>query len=383
MKENWQIGGFGLYIHWPFCQSKCPYCDFNSHVSKNVDQELWASAYEQEIERVASQVPNRVLGSIYFGGGTPSLMSERTCDRILDGVRKHFSLSNDIEVTLEANPTSVEMSKFDSFRQAGVNRVSMGIQSLNQSDLENLGRLHSVNEAVEALSIAKSVFDRVSFDLIYARQNQSLSSWEAELTRALDLAGDHISLYQLTIEQGTAFGDRFNRGKLKGLPDEDLSADMYFATQSICEAAGFQAYEVSNHAKNGFESKHNHVYWRGGDYACVGPGAHGRLTLDGTRVAIECYSNPAKWLDAVGLGNGQKQCSPLSDDDVAIEYLMMGLRLNEGIDTERFPHLQKLININKISGLTDLNLISTSGNNLSVTPKGRPVLNGILRELLV
>ncbi|MCL4155215.1 UNVERIFIED_CONTAM: hypothetical protein GTU68_030977, partial [Idotea baltica] len=267
----------GVYIHWPFCQAKCPYCDFNSHVSSNVDQTAWVRAYLSELDRLAELTPNRIVSTVFFGGGTPSLMLPDTVAAIIERVRQNWRCTNDIEVNLEANPTSVEASRFRGFQQAGVNRISMGIQALNDQDLKLLGRLHSVAEAQKAFDIARNIFDRVSFDLIYARQNQSAAEWEAELTQALGMAVDHLSLYQLTIEEGTAFGDRFARGGLRGLPTDDLSADLYELTQSITSDHGFSAYEVSNHAKTGQESRHNLVYWRGGDYVGVGPGAHGRF----------------------------------------------------------------------------------------------------------
>ncbi|HEV8036210.1 radical SAM family heme chaperone HemW, partial [Yoonia sp.] len=262
--EDWEHGGFGLYIHWPFCQAKCPYCDFNSHVVAQIDQNAWAEAYLSEIARVGAETQGRVLRSVFFGGGTPSLMDPAVVDAILKKVRATWPIANDLEVTLEANPTSVEAGRFAGYRDAGVNRVSMGIQALNDADLKALGRLHSADEAMRAFEIARKVFDRVSFDLIYARQGQSVADWTAELQHALDLAVDHLSLYQLTIEDGTAFGDRYAAGKLRGLPDDDAAADMYAVTQEICEAAGFAGYEVSNHARAGCESIHNKIYWHYG-----------------------------------------------------------------------------------------------------------------------
>ena len=270
MPEDWEHGGFGLYIHWPFCQAKCPYCDFNSHVVAKIDQKAWQSAYLSEIERVGAETEGRVLRSVFFGGGTPSLMDPSVVDAILTKVRATWPIANDIEVTLEANPTSVEAGRFQGFRDAGVNRVSMGIQALNDRDLKALGRLHTASEAMAAFEIARGAFDRVSFDLIYARQGQSVQAWEAELKQALTLAVDHLSLYQLTIEEGTAFGDRFAAGKLRDLPDDDRAADMFALTQGICSDAGFQSYEVSNHARSGCESIHNKIYWRYGDYAGIG-----------------------------------------------------------------------------------------------------------------
>ena len=283
--DDWRAGGFGLYIHWPFCQSKCPYCDFNSHVAATIDQRRWRDAYLREIERLGAETPGRVLQTVFFGGGTPSLMDADVVADLLAAVRATWPMVNDPEITLEANPGSVEAGKFRAFREAGVNRVSMGVQALRDADLRRLGRLHSVAEARQAFDIARNCFDRVSFDLIYARQDQTLADWQAELREALSMAVDHLSMYQLTIEDGTAFGDRFARGGLKGLPDDDVQADMYAATQDICAEHGMPAYEVSNHARAGAESRHNLIYWRMGDYAGIGPGAHGRLTLNGRRWA--------------------------------------------------------------------------------------------------
>lgn len=383
MREDWQNGGFGLYIHWPFCQSKCPYCDFNSHVAESIDQTRWVRAYSSEIQRYAAQTGPRVLNTIFFGGGTPSLMAPETVDAILTEVRKNWPLANDLEVTLEANPGSVEAGRFQGYAQAGVNRISMGIQALKDSDLKRLGRLHSVNEARQAFDIARNNFDRVSFDLIYARQDQTVSDWSAELSEALSMAVDHLSLYQLTIEDGTAFGDRYNAGKLRGLPEDDDAADMYLATQEICDQAGMSAYEVSNHAQKGQESRHNLIYWRYGDYVGIGPGAHGRLTLDGQRFATETHRSPDLWLAASERGSGETLRSQLSAEDQAVEYLMMSLRLSEGSDIGRYQSLSgSEINADKLGYLIELGLIEVIDQNLKATTSGRPVLNGILRELL-
>ena len=279
MPEDWENGGFGLYVHWPFCQAKCPYCDFNSHVVARIDQQAWLDAYICEIDRLSDQTSDKVLHSIFFGGGTPSLMEPFVVAGVIAHAQKRWRWRNDVEITLEANPTSVEAQRFLGYRAAGVNRVSMGVQSLRDADLRALGRLHSASEAAAAFKIARQTFEQVSFDLIYARQNQTLEDWRAELSEALDLAVDHLSLYQLTIEDGTAFGDRFSAGKLRGLPDDDRAADMYALTQELCAGAGLPAYEVSNHARAGAESVHNKVYWKCGDYAGIGPGAHGRHSL--------------------------------------------------------------------------------------------------------
>ncbi|MEG3660841.1 radical SAM family heme chaperone HemW [Celeribacter halophilus] len=381
--EDWQNGGFGLYIHWPFCQSKCPYCDFNSHVAATIDQSDWERAYLSEIERVSRETSGRVLNTVFFGGGTPSLMDPELVNSILSKVRDCWTLSNDVEITLEANPTSVESGRFQGYRDAGVNRISMGIQSLKDEDLKRLGRLHSVAEAQKAFDIARSTFDRVSFDLIYARQGQTIDAWRSELREALSMAIDHLSLYQLTIEQGTAFGDRYNRGQLRDLPSDDSAADMYFVTQDECEKAGMPAYEVSNHAREGSESRHNLIYWRYGDYIGIGPGAHGRLTLDGKKYAIDTPLAPTSWLQSVSeKGHGENPREVLSGYDQAVEYLMMGLRITEGIDLNRLSSLLGNEFTFKNKYLIEDGFISTENGRLSITGKGRPVLNAIIRELI-
>ncbi|ALI55726.1 radical SAM family heme chaperone HemW [Celeribacter marinus] len=381
--EDWQNGGFGIYFHWPFCQSKCPYCDFNSHVSGSVDQDAWRDAYLSEIDRVAAETSGRLVQSIYFGGGTPSLMAPSLVAKILDRVRLRWSLTNDVEITLEANPSSVEIAKFRDFRSAGVNRVSLGVQSLRDDDLRMLGRMHSVSEAKTAIDVAQSVFERTSFDLIYARQNQDLMAWEAELAEGIALANGHLSLYQLTIEQGTAFGDRYNAGKLRGLPDDDLGADMYFLTQDMAAAAGLPAYEVSNHAKPGLESRHNQIYWRYGDYAGIGPGAHSRLTINTQKRAIDTPLGPTQWLDQVAqVGHGEKTRLTLSATEQATEYLMMGLRINDGVSLARIKSLHDDIFSHKIKNLQSDGLLEVNNSRLIVTDSGRPLINAIVKELL-
>lgn len=383
MADDWQNGGFGLYVHWPFCQAKCPYCDFNSHVSSKIDQKAWVRAFQSEIERIAATTGSRVLNTIFFGGGTPSLMDPATVSEVITAARLHWHFANDIEISLEANPGSVEAGRFSGYRDAGVNRISMGIQALNDDDLRRLGRIHSVAEAKTAFDIARSCFDRVSFDLIYARQGQSLGAWQSELREALSMAIDHLSLYQLTIEEGTAFGDRYARGKLRDLPDDDSAADMYLATQDICADFGMPAYEVSNHAKPGAESRHNLIYWRYGDYVGIGPGAHGRLTLGDTRFATEAHRSPGRWMDAVQRGSGESVCAGLNPQDMASEYLMMGLRLDEGIDMDRHSGFSgEELPADRIAHLVDLKMIERSGSRIRTTHQGRPVLNAILRELL-
>lgn len=384
MAEDWQHGGFGLYIHWPFCAAKCPYCDFNSHVSARIDMDEWQSAYLSELDRYGRETPDRLLNSVYFGGGTPSLMDPSLVASILEKVADHWRLANDLEITLEANPSSVEAGRFAGYRAAGVNRVSLGVQALSDPDLRALGRLHDVSQAVSALDIAKSAFDRVNFDLIYARQDQSLTDWENELRRATSFQPDHLSLYQLTIEDGTAFGQRHAAGKLSGLPDEDLGADMYDLTQVLCEAAGLPAYEVSNHAKPGQESRHNLIYWRGGDYVGIGPGAHGRLTHGGRRHATTTPLQPNTWLQAVSeKGTGESGRDALTARDHAGEYLMMSLRTSEGTDLTRYSKiLGDEININEINHLTGIGLVETRAERLRATKKGRAVLNAIIANLM-
>lgn len=381
LAEDWQKGGFGIYVHWPFCSAKCPYCDFNSHVSEEIDELRWVRAYLRELDRYAEAVPERVLTSVYFGGGTPSLMAQETVAAILERIRRHWPAANDLEVTLEANPSSVEAGRFRGYADAGVNRVSMGFQALNDADLKRLGRLHTVSEALNALEIAQNQFQRVSFDLIYARQDQTLEGWRAELAQALSFAPDHLSLYQLTIEPGTAFGDRYAAGKLRGLPDDDLSAELYLATQEMCEAAGFSAYEVSNHAKQGQESRHNLIYWRYGDYAGLGPGAHSRLTVDGQKFAIETPLMPAKWLEAVEAGSGEGVRRPLSGREQAEEYLMMGLRTTQGIDKKRYFDLAgESLSPDTLAHLEEIGMIAPPDTHIRVTAKGRMVLNAVIKE---
>ena len=372
--------GFGLYIHWPFCQAKCPYCDFNSHVSLKIDQSDWISAYIREIERYGRESRDRVLNSIFLGGGTPSLMEPDTVARVLEAARAVWHASNNIEITLEANPTSVEAGRFRAFRDAGVNRVSVGLQALNNKDLKALGRLHSAEEGCAALEVAREAFERVSFDLIYARQGQTLADWRTELTQALTFATEHISLYQLTIEPGTAFGDRHARGGLRGLPDDDLAADMYQLTQELTSSAEFGAYEISNHAQPGAESRHNLIYWQSGDWVGIGPGAHGRLTINGVRSATEAVRSPRQWLDAVSSGCGESSRTTLSEADVYEERVMMGLRLSEGIPASWVSDVED--KICKINGLAEQPVVQLDGERLRATAAGRPILNAVIRELL-
>ncbi|MBW6507685.1 MAG: radical SAM family heme chaperone HemW [Rhodobacteraceae bacterium] len=382
--EDWQHGGFGLYIHWPFCASKCPYCDFNSHVATKIDQNRWLRAYLAEIDRIGAETRGRVLNTVFFGGGTPSLMDPAIVHGVLDRVRATWVMANDLEVTLEANPGSVEAGRFRGYADAGVNRLSMGVQALNDTDLRRLGRMHSVAEARAAFDIAGAAIERVSFDLIYARQDQTLADWKLELRQALAMAVGHFSLYQLTIEEGTVFGARRAAGKLRGLPPDDAAADMYLATQDICAAAGVPAYEVSNHARPGQESRHNLIYWRYGDYAGIGPGAHGRLTLAGARWGTEAPRAPGAWLEQVEAGRpGELPRERLSARDQGSELLLMGLRLGEGVDMARYASVSGVgLPESAVNRLQGLRVIEVSGGTIKATTTGRPILNAILRDLL-
>lgn len=380
--DDWQIGGFGLYVHWPFCESKCPYCDFNSHVHDHIDQRRWLSAYRREIDRVGAETPGRVLKSVFFGGGTPSLMAPETVAGIIEAVQATWTLANDCEVTLEANPGSVEAQRFAGYAAAGVNRISMGFQGLDDDSLRLLGRRHSATESLRALEVARSHFDRVSFDLIYARQDQTLAAWTAELATALSFGTDHLSLYQLTIEDGTPFARRHAAGGLRGLPGEDLAVDMYNVTQDMCEDAGLPAYEVSNHAKPGCESRHNMIYWTAGDYAGIGPGAHGRLTLGSQRLATACYRQPNVWLTAAEGGSGECERETLKRSDQAFEYLIMGLRTMTGLDVGRLERLAGAeMPHDIVLELTNQGLVRQDDGFLRTTRNGRLLLDAIIREL--
>lgn len=385
MTEDWRNGGFGLYLHWPFCQSKCPYCDFNSHVAERIDQKRWQAAYLAEIDRIGQETQGRVLSTVFFGGGTPSLMQGDLVAAILERVRKTWTLANDLEVTMEANPGSVEAERFADYAAAGVNRVSIGIQALRDADLRRLGRMHSVAEAGRALDVARRHFDRVSFDLIYARQDQSAEDWRAELREALAMEPGHLSLYQLTIEDGTVFAERHGRGLLRGLPDEDLSVDLYEITQDLCEAAGLPAYEVSNHARPGQEARHNLIYWRLGDYAGIGPGAHGRLTVKGQRWATEAPRAPGAWLDMVEAGRaGELPREASTPQDHVTEYLLNALRLQEGADLARFAALGGMdMPEDRVASLVEGGFLKADGTRIRTTRQGRMVLNAVLRALLI
>jgi len=377
--------GFGLYVHWPFCLSKCPYCDFNSHVRASVDEQAYGAALVRELDTIASRMDAAPrLDSIFFGGGTPSLMPGSCVQAVVDHAEKRFGFAAGIEITLEANPTSVEAGRFQAYRSAGVNRVSLGVQALNDGDLRALGRLHSVDEAMRAVELARGVFDRVSFDLIYARPRQSFESWEAELEQALAVGCSHYSLYQLTYEEGTPFHAALARGLMKEL-DPDLASAMFEHTQQRMEAAGLPAYEISNHARPGEGSRHNLLYWRYGDYVGIGPGAHGRISIGGQRTATETERSPERWLARVSAeGQGVTKWDPVSLEDQFSEALLMGLRLREGIE---LPWLEnrcgRSLSRDRIDALVARDLLAFDGRTLATTKSGRLVLNAILKALLV
>jgi len=377
-------GLFGVYVHWPFCMAKCPYCDFNSHVHRGAfDEAAYVEAYTREIAHFAAQTQGRTVQSIFFGGGTPSLMDPRSVASILDAIAAHWSVTPKAEITLEANPTSVEADRFRGYKAAGVNRVSLGVQSLREGPLAELGRRHTVDEAIRAVRLAQSIFPRSSFDLIYARPKQTLSDWEDELKEALWLAQGHLSLYQLTIEMGTRYFDLWSNGKLK-MPDEELSADFYELTQDLTRDAGLPAYEISNHARPGQESIHNLIYWRYGEYAGIGPGAHGRLLIDGQRHATAMEKLPFEWQKRVSArGHGMATDDILSWEEEGDELLVMGLRLREGIDPRRFATLSgRQISAHQIAELKKIGFVETLPNgNLRVTDKGWPVLDAVVADL--
>ena len=388
----------GLYVHWPFCKAKCPYCDFNSHVRAGVDHGAWANALCAELRWVAGEMGSggsegsrgRPLQSVFFGGGTPSLMEPSTVAAILAEAERLFGFASNIEITLEANPTSSEFSKFQDFKEAGINRISLGLQALNAPDLQFLGREHSATEAIAALEAATRVFGRVSGDLIFGRPNQTVKAWEAELEQAISLGTNHLSLYQLTIEEGTPFFARHARGEFALLSD-DIQADMLDVTRSITAKHGMQAYEVSNYARLGEESRHNLIYWQYQDYIGIGPGAHGRVSKDGRKYATRAHRAPEIWLERVQQsGHGYHPFENVSEADQIKEILMMGLRLEQGIDITPQGHgvlLQPFLNQDTVSGriktLVDNGLLTLTGINLTATFEGRKRLNAVLEFLLL
>ena len=372
-----------LYIHWPFCVSKCPYCDFNSHVRDSVDHDAWRDALLADLAHEARELPGRALGSIFFGGGTPSLMPPATVAALLDAAGRAWGFAPDVEITLEANPSSVEAARFTDLAAVGVNRVSLGIQALDDEALAFLGRAHDVAEALGALDVAQRTFARVSFDLIYARPGQSLGGWHGELTRALAFGTEHLSLYQLTVEPGTRFATEEREGRL-ALPDPDYAADLFELTRATAARAGLPAYEISNHARRGAESRHNLTYWRYGDYAGIGPGAHGRRH----GFATQRRRKPENWIAAVARnGHGVEHEDRLTPGERATEAMLMGLRLAEGIDLARIAALGErpvgmLVDRARIARMADQGLVALDGMRLRATDAGMPVLNAILADVV-
>jgi putative oxygen-independent coproporphyrinogen III oxidase len=375
---------FGVYIHWPFCLSKCPYCDFNSHVRHAaIDQARFAHAFTAEIATTAARVPRRTVSTIFFGGGTPSLMQPATIGTILDAIARHWTIAPDVEITLEANPTSVEAARFRGYRSAGVNRISLGVQALDDAALKELGRMHSASEALDAVAIARTTFERYSFDLIYARPGQTPQAWAGELARAMGEAGEHLSLYQLTIEQETPFALLHAAGKL-AVPDDDTARALYDTTQEVCARAGLPAYEISNHARPGAECRHNLVYWRAHEYAGIGPGAHGRLDLGGERHATATEKRPESWLMRVeARGHGLVADEALTREQMGDEFLLMGLRLAEGIYPTRYAQLAgRPLDARRIARLREQGAVETTANGrLRVTLAGFPVLDAVVADL--
>jgi oxygen-independent coproporphyrinogen-3 oxidase len=383
-RTNRKDAAFGVYVHWPFCLSKCPYCDFNSHVRHTViDEARFVRAFTAEIAATAARVPGRTVSTVFFGGGTPSLMAPATVGAVLDAVARHWTVAADAEVTLEANPTSVEATRFLGFRTAGVNRVSMGVQALDDAALKQLGRLHSAREALDAVAVARASFPRYSFDLIYARPGQTPQAWADELTRAIAEAGEHLSLYQLTIEQDTPFFALHAAGML-ATPDDDTARAFYDTTQSVCAAAGLPAYEISNHARPGAECRHNLVYWRAHEYAGIGPGAHGRLDVAGERRATATERRPETWLMRVEAhGHGLVTDEALTHEQTADEFLLMGLRLAEGIDPARYQQLSgRPLDPRRLALLREEGAVETTADGrLRVTLAGFPVLDAVVADL--
>jgi putative oxygen-independent coproporphyrinogen III oxidase len=378
---------FALYVHWPFCLSKCPYCDFNSHVREIIDEARWRDALVRELDSVAALTPGRAVASIFFGGGTPSLMAPATVAALLDRAASHWTLAPDIEITLEANPTSVETARLAEIRAAGVNRISLGVQALDDTALRFLGRGHSAAEALDAVRTAASLFDRFSFDLIYGRPEQTAADWTRELRDALGHAGDHLSVYQLTLEPGTPFHALWRRGKLDPL-DEDAAAALFEVTQDVLESAGLPAYEISNHAAPGMESRHNLIYWRYGDYAGIGPGAHGRLTVDGAKLATQRIRSPETWLAQVDeRGDGAEVPEALDAETQFTEMMLMGLRLAEGVPAARVRRyrgcdVDAAFDPGRLNSLIRNKLLERTDDRLRTTKAGRTRLEAVIAHLL-
>ena len=380
---DWKNSGFGIYLHWPYCESKCPYCDFNSYVEKNVNWYEWELSFLSQLGFYYQETGDRRVNSIFFGGGTPSLMNPKLVSNIINHISNLWGFEDTVEITLEANPSSVESRRFAEFKAAGVNRVSIGVQALNNKDLKKLGRLHSVQDALNAIEIGKDTFDRVSFDLIYARQDQKLQDWELELKKALTLEPDHLSLYQLTIEPNTTFGNLKEKGKLSGLPDENLGGDLYHLTNNLCYKFGLNPYEVSNYSRKNHESIHNKIYWNYGDYLGVGPGAHGRITTQKGRFATQNYYSPIKWQKNALNNAGESIRTLINGKDQADEMAMMGLRLNSGFSKERYFRLSgKKLNEKTLTFLISDNLITVENNFIKATDQVRVVLNSLILNIL-
>ncbi len=378
------MSGFGIYVHWPFCAAKCPYCDFNSHVRTQIDESGWIDAIVRELEWTAEQqgTDRPIVETVFFGGGTPSLMQGKSVGRTLDTIARLWRTANDVEVTLESNPASADATRFADYRAAGVNRLSLGVQALNDADLKMLGRLHNVAEAKAALALAMCNFDRVSLDLIYARPDQTLAQWRSELTEALAFGTDHLSLYQLTIEPATPFATLYKTGALH-IPDDDRAAELFELTQEMTDAAGRPAYEISNHARPGSEARHNLLYWRYGSYAGVGPGAHGRLDLNGKRIATQTERLPERWRDTVSRqGHGLIEQTEVWSEDAAREHLLMNLRLAEGLDLAAYKERWGTApNPKRIAPLQEDGLVQLEGSRLTATPRGRLLLNSVIAAL--
>jgi oxygen-independent coproporphyrinogen-3 oxidase len=378
------MSGFGLYIHWPFCAAKCPYCDFNSHVRPVLDEAGWCNAILAEMDHVAGLQGGArpVVETIFFGGGTPSLMSGTSTARILDYAKRLWPWANDVEITLEANPASADASRFADYRAAGVNRISLGIQALNDHDLKFLGRLHNLDEAKAALALAQKNFDRVSLDLIYARPDQTIADWKNELAEAISFGTSHLSLYQLTIEPATRFATLHREGRIK-TPEEELAAALYEATQEVTAAAGLPAYEVSNHARCGEEARHNLLYWRYGSYAGFGPGAHGRLELGGKRIATAAERVPERWMEKVAReGHGYTAWEEIVPAEAAREHLLMNLRLTEGLDLAAYrARWNAAPDPARIAMLAAQGFVVLEDSTLRLTPDGMLVLNAVIASL--
>ncbi|MEM8786066.1 MAG: radical SAM family heme chaperone HemW, partial [Pseudomonadota bacterium] len=381
----WQEGDLAVYVHWPFCAAKCPYCDFNSHVRAHVDEARWQAALLSDLDHALAEAAPRQITSVFFGGGTPSLMPPATVAAILDRLAARARLATALEVTLEANPTSVERARFETLRGAGVNRVSVGLQALDDAALHFLGRQHTAAEGLAALEAARRIFPRVSFDLIYARPEQTRAAWESELKRALDLGADHFSLYQLTIEPGTLFEKMVDHGQFVPLKD-DLATELYFGTEDLCAGFGLGRYEVSNFARPGAECRHNLAYWQYRPYIGVGPGAHGRRVREGQVLAVTSEPRPEHWLQRVDrFGHGRQAPEPLIAQEVGDEVMLMGLRLAEGLDLDWLARLTGglTINANDIDALVRGGLVRLEGRRLRATNEGLPLLDWVLSNLRV